>query len=108
MVILTDDQEDSKFIPTKANILSAMEWLIHDAEPNDSYGQQSTALLCSAYIFYARFFFHYSGHGGRVADTSNDEDDGYDETIYPLDFDKFDGTSGQILDDVRFFLLISF
>ncbi|KAG1047087.1 hypothetical protein G6F43_010447 [Rhizopus delemar] len=75
MVILTDDQEDSKFIPTKANILSAMEWLIHDAEPNDS------------------------GHGGRVADTSNDEDDGYDETIYPLDFDKFDGTSGQILDD---------
>ncbi|KAG1515306.1 hypothetical protein G6F53_003017 [Rhizopus delemar] len=39
------------------------------------------------------------GHGGRVADTSNDEDDGYDETIYPLDFDKFDGTSGQILDD---------
>ncbi|KAG1588264.1 hypothetical protein G6F48_005385 [Rhizopus delemar] len=69
------DQEDSKFIPTKANILSAMEWLIHDAEPNDS------------------------GHGGRVADTSNDEDDGYDETIYPLDFDKFDGTSGQILDD---------
>ena len=59
-------------------------------------------------FFYARFFFHYSGHGGRVADTDNDEDDGYDETIYPLDFDKFDGTSGQILDDVRFLLLISF
>ncbi|KAI9283399.1 caspase domain-containing protein, partial [Sporodiniella umbellata] len=75
MVILTDDQEEAKFSPTKANILSAMNWLVHDAEPNDS------------------------GHGGRVVDTSGDEDDGYDETIYPLDFQDFEGQSGQIIDD---------
>lgn len=47
-----------------------------------------------------RFFFHYSGHGGRVSDIHNDEDDSFDETIYPLDFDQFDGESGQITDDV--------
>jgi hypothetical protein len=56
-------------------------------------------------ILSCRFFFHYSGHGGRVADTDNDEDDSFDETIYPLDFEKFEGESGQIRDDV---IIISF
>ncbi|KAG1465674.1 hypothetical protein G6F46_001356 [Rhizopus delemar] len=81
MVILTDDQNESRFQPTRANILAAMQWLVHNAEPNDS------------------FFFHYSGHGGRVADTCSDEDDGHDETIYPLDYEQYEGTSGQIRDD---------
>lgn len=36
MVILTDNQEDPKLKPTRANILAAMQWLVHDAEPNDS------------------------------------------------------------------------
>lgn len=36
MVILTDEQEESKFKPTRENILAAMQWLVHDAEPNDS------------------------------------------------------------------------
>lgn len=40
-------------------------------------------------------FVHYSGHGGRVRDTSGDEDDGYDETLIPVDFQS----AGQILDD---------
>ena len=31
-------------------------------------------------------FVHYSGHGGRVRDTSGDEEDGYDETLIPVDF----------------------
>ncbi|KAI9245021.1 caspase domain-containing protein [Sporodiniella umbellata] len=81
MVTLTDDQEESKFKPTRNNIIAAMEWLVHDAEPNDS------------------FFFHYSGHGGRVADMHSDEDDGHDETIYPLDYEQYEGDSGQIRDD---------
>ena len=37
-----------------------------------------------------------SGHGGQTKDTSGDEADGYDETIYPLDFEQ----AGQIVDDV--------
>jgi hypothetical protein len=36
MVILTDDQENPKSVPTKANILRAMQWLVYDAQPNDS------------------------------------------------------------------------
>ncbi|RCI03735.1 Ca(2+)-dependent cysteine protease [Rhizopus stolonifer] len=75
MVILTDEQEESKFKPTRENILAAMQWLVHDAEPNDS------------------------GHGGRVADIHSDEDDGHDETIYPLDYDQYEGDTGQIKDD---------
>jgi hypothetical protein len=47
-----------------------------------------------------RFFFHFSGHGGRVKDANGDEDDGYDETIYPVDHDRYQGESGQIVDDV--------
>ncbi|OBZ91369.1 Metacaspase-1B [Choanephora cucurbitarum] len=81
MVILTDDQEDPKFIPTKQNILSAMQWLVSDAREDDS------------------FFFHFSGHGGRVEDLDGDEDDGYDETIYPVDHEQYEGESGQIVDD---------
>lgn len=33
-------------------------------------------------------------------DVSGDEDDGNDETIYPVDFEDYEGDSGQILDDV--------
>ncbi|KAI8055559.1 peptidase C14, caspase domain-containing protein [Gilbertella persicaria] len=89
MVILTDDQDpDSRFYPTRANILAAMTWLVSDAQPNDS------------------FFFHYSGHGGRVKDLDGDEEDGYDETIYPVDFEQFEGTSGQIIDDLMHDIMV--
>ncbi|KAI7897524.1 caspase domain-containing protein [Cokeromyces recurvatus] len=78
MVILTDDQTNPKNIPTKQNIITAMQWLVHDSRPNDS------------------FFFHFSGHGGRMKDYDGDEDDGYDETIYPVDHAIY----GQIVDDM--------
>ncbi|GBC07580.1 hypothetical protein RclHR1_07540018 [Rhizophagus clarus] len=84
MVILTDDQTDPKNIPNKENILKAMRWLVHDARPNDS------------------FFFHYSGHGGQAPDLDGDEDDGYDETIMPLDFQK----NGQIIDDTMHDIMV--
>ncbi|OAK99916.1 hypothetical protein IQ06DRAFT_152708 [Phaeosphaeriaceae sp. SRC1lsM3a] len=77
MVTLTDDQQNPMSQPTKANILRAMHWLIKDARPNDS------------------LFFHYSGHGGQTKDLDGDEDDGYDEVIYPVDF----RTAGHIVDD---------
>ncbi|KAI9486285.1 MAG: caspase domain-containing protein [Benjaminiella poitrasii] len=89
MVILTDDQSaNSKLYPTRTNILSAMQWLVTDSKPNDS------------------FFFHFSGHGGRVKDVSGDEDDGYDETIYPVDHDKYQGESGQIIDDLMHDIMV--
>lgn len=77
MVILTDDQQNPMSQPTKANILRAMHWLVKDARPNDS------------------LFFHYSGHGGQTKDLDGDEDDGYDEVIYPVDFRQ----QGHIVDD---------
>ncbi|CAD6576300.1 MAG: Ca(2+)-dependent cysteine protease [Cyphobasidiales sp. Tagirdzhanova-0007] len=78
MVILMDSpQTGPRQQPTRQNILEAMAWLVSDAQPNDS------------------LFFHYSGHGGQVVDLNGDEDDGYDETIYPIDFKQ----SGQIIDD---------
>ncbi|TQB76845.1 T-complex protein 1 subunit eta [Monascus purpureus] len=77
MVILTDDQQNPMSQPTKANILRAMHWLVKDARPNDS------------------LFFHYSGHGGQTPDEDGDEEDGYDEVIYPVDFRQ----AGHITDD---------
>ncbi|KAK7209462.1 hypothetical protein V2G26_016640 [Clonostachys chloroleuca] len=77
MVILTDDQENPIMRPTKANIERAMGWLVGGAEPNDS------------------LFLHYSGHGGQTEDLDGDEDDGYDEVIYPVDHTE----NGHIVDD---------
>ena len=34
------------------------------------------------------FKIHYSGHGGRLPDQDGDEDDGYDETLIPVDFQR--------------------
>lgn len=54
-----------------------MQWLIEGARADDA------------------LFLHYSGHGGQTEDLDGDEDDGYDEVIYPLDYK----TAGHIVDD---------
>lgn len=77
MVILTDDQPNPRSVPTRANIIAAMHWLVRGAQSNDS------------------LFFHYSGHGGETPDLDGDEDDGMDEVIYPVDFEM----AGHIVDD---------
>lgn len=68
MVILTDNHINPISLPTKANMIRAMQWLVKDAKPHDS------------------LFFHYSGHGGQSVDWHSDQDDVYDETISPVDF----------------------
>jgi metacaspase-1 len=83
MVILTDDQTNPASKPTRENIIRAMRWLVQGAQPNDS------------------LFFHFSGHGGQTEDLDGDEEDGLDETIYPVDFKQ----AGMIVDDVRPFSL---
>ncbi|KAF8699301.1 Peptidase C14, partial [Rhizoctonia solani] len=78
IVKLTDDAKNPNQMPTRENIqLRAMQWLVKDAHPNDS------------------LFFHYSGHGGQTKDLDGDEADGYDEVIYPMDFEH----AGHIVDD---------
>ena len=63
--------------PTKQNILSAFQKIVQESKPGDVN------------------FIQYSGHGGRVKDTTGDEKDGYDSYILPSDYK----TEGQILDD---------
>ncbi|GAA5961581.1 hypothetical protein JCM3765_002636 [Sporobolomyces pararoseus] len=78
IVMLLDSRDATGMsVPTKANIIRAMQWLVRDARPNDA------------------LFFHYSGHGGKIKDQDGDEEDGYDETIYPVDFKQ----AGEIVDD---------
>ncbi|KIK45221.1 hypothetical protein CY34DRAFT_554404 [Suillus luteus UH-Slu-Lm8-n1] len=84
MVILTDDARDPRQVPTQQNILRAMEWLVRGASPNDS------------------LFFHYSGHGGQTKDLDGDEEDGYDEVIYPVDFKE----KGHIVDDLMHAIMV--
>jgi len=76
--IMTDDSKDEALIPTRKNIINAMEWLVKDAKPGDS------------------LFFHYSGHGLSIKDRDGDEIDGMDESILPLDYEE----NGVILDDL--------
>lgn len=62
--------------PTRANILRAIAELVANARDGD------------------QLFFHYSGHGTTTRDVSgDDEDDGRDEAICPVD-------GGIIVDDV--------
>ena len=77
IVILTDDQQDLVRVPTRANMIRAMQWLVKDAQPNDS------------------LFFHYSGHGGQTEDLDGDEESGFDSTVYPVDFQQ----TSHIIDD---------
>ncbi|PBK92009.1 hypothetical protein ARMGADRAFT_1013758 [Armillaria gallica] len=67
--VLRDDSSNPDEIPTRNNIIKAMQWLVDDARPEDS------------------LFFHFSGHGGQILDKNGDEVDGYDEVIYAIDGD---------------------
>ncbi|OBZ72373.1 Metacaspase-1 [Grifola frondosa] len=86
IVMLTDDAQNPRQVPTFQNIIAAMQWLVRGAQPNDS------------------LFFHckYSGHGGQTKDLDGDEADGYDEVIYPVDFQS----SGHIVDDMMHDILV--
>ena len=48
-------------------------------------------------------FFHYSGHGGQEDDPDGIEEDGYNETIIPCDFQR----TGQISDDILWKRLVN-
>jgi hypothetical protein len=97
MVILTDDQQNPMSQPTKQNILRAMHWLVKDARPNDSLFFHYSGEFCavSARVLGSRHLTWVTGHGGQTKDLDGDEEDGYDEVIYPVDFRQ----NGHITDD---------
>ncbi|KAJ8474021.1 hypothetical protein ONZ51_g7492 [Trametes cubensis] len=63
--ILMDD--DGHEWPTRETILQAMRDLVKDAQPGD------------------HFVFSFSGHGGQVVNEDGTEEDGFDETLVPVD-----------------------
>mmetsp|Transcript_134244 Transcript_134244/g.326237 ORF Transcript_134244/g.326237 Transcript_134244/m.326237 type:complete len:537 (-) Transcript_134244:215-1825(-) len=85
MLILTDDNPNRQFQPTRDNIMRGFQWLVQDVQPGDV------------------LFFHYSGHGAQQEDPSYSEEDGYDETICPGDFNY----AGMIVDDEIFDLIVA-
>ncbi|XP_004301564.1 PREDICTED: metacaspase-1-like [Fragaria vesca subsp. vesca] len=72
-----DEQLDKNLIPTKKNIEKSLKWLVEGCQAGDS------------------LVFYFSGHGLRQPDFKDDEIDGFDETICPLDFME----EGMILDN---------
>ncbi|KAH8113928.1 caspase domain-containing protein [Phellopilus nigrolimitatus] len=66
IVVLKDDGKHT--LPTRENILSAIDDLIRDAKAGD------------------HFVFHYSGHGSQIPNRGDDyEEDDMDEVIWPVD-----------------------
>jgi len=82
ITVLMDDGEHKE--PTRSNILASYKQLVEDSEDGDVV------------------FCHYSGHGGKLRDDNNDEEDGYDETLIPCDY----ASNGQIRDDAIFDTLV--
>lgn len=83
ITVLLDDGEHTE--PNKENILEAYRTVVAQSEPGD-------AIFC-----------HYSGHGGKLKDDdASEEDDGYDETLVPLDYQQV----GFIRDDDLFDILV--
>ncbi|TPX34015.1 hypothetical protein SmJEL517_g03260 [Synchytrium microbalum] len=77
MMLLTDDQKDRKKLPTFANIVAGMKWLVDGAQAGD------------------HLYLHYSGHGSQIPSEKGDEEDGMDDTLVPSDY----LSAGQIVDD---------
>ncbi|TKV95792.1 hypothetical protein SEVIR_9G384800v4 [Setaria viridis] len=74
---LTENERDPSRVPTRENLLRAMRWLVDGCSSGDS------------------LVFHFSGHGVQKLDMNDDEVDGYNEALCPVDFER----SGKILDD---------
>jgi len=77
VIMLRDDISNPATMPTKQNILSALNNLIKDSAN------------CT------EIWIHYSGHGARVQDKNGDESSGYDSVLVPVDYN----TTGFIVDD---------
>lgn len=74
---MTEISHDKNLLPTRQNIINAINEFTKDAKAG------------------MNLLFQYSGHGSYTRDLNHDEADGRDETICPVDYDA----SGDIVDD---------
>ncbi|GAB4853312.1 hypothetical protein Ancab_017491 [Ancistrocladus abbreviatus] len=75
--ILAEEEDHPERMPTRKNMEEGLKWLVEGCKPGDS------------------LVFFFSGHGLRQPDFNEDEIDGWDETLCPVDFT----TNGMILDN---------
>ena len=79
IMVLSDDAEDERNLPTRENIMRAMQWLAYDAHEHDSLFFHCTSF--SLLLAVSRSLLDIdSGHGGQIRDTNGDEVDGMDES----------------------------
>lgn len=83
--ILTDDNSNLLFKPTRKNIIDNIDWLVKDLKVGESV------------------LFHYSGHGGLTPDINGDEAIKMDSCIYPINA----GIIEVIIDDELRALLVN-
>lgn len=81
-VIMMNDNLSGNFYPTRQNILLQLTNLVTFANQNADK--------------VVELFISYSGHGIGVRDLNGDEQDGQDEALVPIDFQK----TGFIVDDL--------
>jgi hypothetical protein len=80
VVCLTDDSSDPRLVPTRQNMIQAMQWLVQGAQPNDALFFHCPFFSGPRFQFYVYLLFSIdSGHGGQTADLDGDETDGFDE-----------------------------
>lgn len=84
ITVLMDDGEHTE--PTKENMIAAYKKVVAESEAGDAV------------------FLHYSGHGTKLRDDDrNEEADGYDEALVPLDYNS---GAGMVRDDDLYDILI--
>lgn len=77
-----DDGEHE--MPTYENIVNAFKEIVAEAQAGDA------------------IYIHYSGHGAKIPDDNGDEDDGYDESLVPVDYQE----NGLIRDDLLYDIVV--
>jgi hypothetical protein len=93
ILMITDDTK-SQVQPNRQNIISALWWLISDSTDTKEYHPGGTY---SSGINPSKLFFHYSGHGLNIKNSSGSpitRMDNEKEAIIPIDYN----TSGLIYD----------
>ncbi|CAD2222644.1 Caspase domain containing protein, putative [Angomonas deanei] len=87
MAILVDEKDfpNVTALPTRANIIKYMAWLVKDTKEGDV------------------LFMHYSGHGSQTKSNGKDKYEEYDQVICPSDY----SSAGCIVDNDIFDILAS-
>ena len=85
VIMMNDEVEDTKYLPTRNNILREL------------YNLKESSVGDEIWIY-------YSGHGSYIRDLNGDEEGKYDSVIMPLDYMK----RGYILDDQLYKILTDY